>query len=146
MTEPSQNLDCVDAESGEIITEEEEAAFKAWWAHLPDFIQPDYPFDVPPARRPFAQFVFTMIGAPRFCPEARCRRAGACGGGDGPPCYRADRAALRHVLFLWWMAVFYGIPDEEFDASMRSKATRYASDTAAAKPARSKGRRARRTR
>jgi hypothetical protein len=113
--------------------ESDEAALARWWASLPDFIRPDYPFDVPPTRLAFARHVFTEVGAPRFCPEGACRRSGACRGGDGPPCYRADRAALRHVLLLWWMALYADLPREAYAQSLRAKAGRYA--RAGAQPA-----------
>ena len=115
-----QNPEPVEAEH------DEQAAFAEFWAQLPDFIKPDYPFDVPPARLPFAQYVFTVMGAPRFCPQVACRRAGQCRGGDGPPCYRADREALRHILFLWWMSAYWGMSEEEYEDSLRAKAPRYA--------------------
>ena len=110
--------------------ESDEAAFSRWWANVPDFIRPDYPFDVPPGRLPFAQYVFTQVGAPRFCPETACRRCGECRGGDGPPCLRADRKRLLHVLFLWWMRLYAGCTDEEYAASLRTKQSPYAPDAA----------------
>jgi hypothetical protein len=80
---------------------ESQQDFAAWWAQLPDFIKPDYPLDLPPARMPFAKFVFTDAGAPPGCPQAACRRSGECEGGDGPTCYRADRRFFSRILFLW---------------------------------------------
>jgi hypothetical protein len=103
-----------------------EAAFGAWWAHLPDFIKPDYPFDLPPARLPFARFVFTEVGAPRRCAEAACRRTKECRGGDGPPCYRADRPFLSQILFLWWMSVFEDLSGAQYVAALRAKGSPYA--------------------
>jgi len=99
MTRDTDEIDIIDDEDKAT----DDALATSWWAQLPDFIKPSYPFDLPPERLPFAQFVFTEVGAPRRCPEAACRRAGACGGGDGPPCFRAARKYLWHVLFLWWM-------------------------------------------
>jgi hypothetical protein len=119
--------------------EDEEAELKLWWAHLPDFIKPDYPFDMPPARLPFACHVFTKVGAPRFCPEGACRRSGACRGGDGPPCFRADREALGQVLFLWWMSLFADLPYEEYEAAL--SASRYAPAKAPARGAGARGKR-----
>ncbi len=76
------------------------AAFGAWWARLPDFIKPTYPFDLPPEYMPFAQEVFTIEGAPKHCPVADCRRAKRCLGDDGPPYFSADREGFQQVLFL----------------------------------------------
>jgi hypothetical protein len=75
--------------------EEAEEEWRSWWAQLPHFIKPDYPLDLPPNRMPAARYLFTAVGAPRFCPQASCRRAGTCQGGDGPPCFRADREIFR---------------------------------------------------
>jgi hypothetical protein len=138
-----------DTDEIEIIDDEDKATDDAlatsWWEQLPDFIKPSYPFDLPPERLPFAQFVFTEVGAPRRCPEAACRRAGACGGGDGPPCFRADRKYLWHVLFLWWMRVYADCTDEEYEASLRAKGSPYAPDAAPkARPAKAARRRRRR--
>jgi hypothetical protein len=93
-----------------------------WWARLPGFIKPDYPFDLPPARMSFAQKIFTDCGAPARCPQEACRRSRRCDGGDGPPCFRADRKPLHQMLFLAWMA-FMGpaTPDEVDDALRRTK-------------------------
>jgi hypothetical protein len=55
----------------------------AWWARLPDFIKPRYPFDLPPERLPFATMIFTECGAPARCPHDGCRRSMECGGGEG---------------------------------------------------------------
>ena len=126
-------------------TEEEDEEWRSWWTQLPDFIKPDYPLDLPPNRMPAARYLFTAVGAPRFCPQASCRRAGTCQGGDGPPCFRADRKYLWHVLFLWWMRVYADCTDEEYEASLRAKGSPYAPDAAAkappAKPARRRRRR-----
>ena len=59
-------------------TQEEDEEWRSWWAQLPDFIKPDYPLDIPPNRMPFVRYVFTAVGAPRFCPQASCGRAGTC--------------------------------------------------------------------
>jgi hypothetical protein len=123
----------------------EQAAFARWWAQLPDFIKPAYPFDLPADRMAFARRVFTLVGAPRLCPEAACRRAGECGGGDGPPCLRADRERLLHVLFLWWMRIYEDLSDEEYAASLRAKRSPYAPpDDAPAKTPPTRGSRRRR--
>jgi hypothetical protein len=119
--------------------EEEEAEWASWWTQLPDFIKPDYPLDLPPCRMPFARYIFTVVGAPRFCPQASCRRAGNCQGGDGPPCFRADRKNLWQVLFLWWMMIYGGATDEHYEQSMRGTGNRYAPADAAASPARGAG-------
>jgi hypothetical protein len=66
--------------------------------HIPDFVRPDYPYDLPYYRRPFYARIFEEAGVPRRCPIARCRRSGRCEGVDGPPCYRADRARLNRLL------------------------------------------------
>src|SRR5215207_6966148 len=66
-----------------------------WWARLPDFIKPDYPFDLPPERLAVAQAIFTECGVPARCPQEACRRSMRCRGGDGPPCFRADRKPLQ---------------------------------------------------
>ena len=102
--------------------DEEEARIRAWLARLPDFIMPDYPFDVPPARLPFAQKIFTLCGAPARCPQETCRRSMRCAGGDGPPCFRADRKPLHQMLFLAWMATMGPATDDEArDALRRAK-------------------------
>ena len=117
----------------------------AWWAQLPDFIKPDYPLDLPPARLPFAQHVFTEVGAPRRCQMATCRRTKECRGGDGPPCYRADRKLLSQVLFLWWMRVFADLSDADYAAALRAKGSPYAPlNMPAVTAAPAKARRARR--
>jgi hypothetical protein len=106
--------------------EEEEAEWASWWTQLPDFIKPDYPLDLPPNRMPAAGYLFTVVGAPRFCPEASCRRAGTCQGGDGPPCFRADRKNLSQVLFLSWMMIYGDMAEEECARAMRRTGNRYA--------------------
>ena len=120
------------------VTQEE---FGAWWAQLPDFIKPGYPLDIPPERMPFVREVFTHDGAPRFCPKAACRRADACQGGDGPPCFRADRRDLSQVLFLWWMMLFADFPWQELTAALHRRGNRYA--VQAARPEGAKRRRRR---
>ena len=50
-------------------TQEEDEEWRSWWTQLPDFIKPDYPLDIPPNRMPFVRYVFTAVGAPRFCPQ-----------------------------------------------------------------------------
>ena len=52
-------------------TQEEDEEWRSWWTQLPDFIKPDYPLDIPPNRMPFVRYVFTAVGAPRFCPQLR---------------------------------------------------------------------------
>ena len=118
-----------------------EARFRVWWAHLPDFVKPDYPLDIPPERLPFARHVFTDVGAPRACPAAACRRAGACQGGDGPPCFRAARRDLSQVLFLWWLTLFYEFPEEDYAAALRARGNRYAPHAPPATRARRRRRR-----
>jgi hypothetical protein len=107
---------------------DDDEACGRWWAQLPDFIKPDYPFDMPPARLPFVQFVFTQMGAPRHCPEARCRRSGQCRGGDGPPCFRADRKDLQQVLFLVYMMLFADWPEQELWRTLKAQGNRYATE------------------
>ena len=87
---------------------------------------------------PFVRYVFTAVGAPRFCPQASCGRAGTCQGGDGPPCFRADRKDLSQVLFLWWMMIYGNATDEEYAQSMGGTGNRYA-QAASASPARRAG-------
>jgi hypothetical protein len=102
--------------------EEEEARDRAWLARLPDFIMPDYPFDLPPARLPFAHRIFTLCGAPARCPQETCRRSMRCAGSDGPPCFRADRKPLHQMLFLAWMATMGPATDDEArDALCRAR-------------------------
>jgi hypothetical protein len=114
----------------------DEDEFRRLWFKLPDFITPDYRLDIPPARLPFVKPVFTEVGAPRFCPQAACRRARACQGGDGPPCFRADRKDLSQVLFLWWVWTYGGATEEECAQSLRATGNRYApAEPAAAEPA-----------
>ncbi len=92
---------------------------------FPDFIRPDYPFDLPPYRIPFAQDAFSEAGAHRFCPQRACRRAQRCRGGEGPPCFRADRWDLRHVLALSWMLAVEMIDEAQFRRSLRDRGNRY---------------------
>jgi hypothetical protein len=100
--------------------------FRQWWAEtVPDFLWLNYPFDIPPGRMPFATRVMTMAGAPRHCPELACRRARKCQGGDGPPCFRADREELREVLFLAWAKLFLDFTDEEIEDCLSSRGSRY---------------------
>jgi hypothetical protein len=73
--------------------------------------------------------VFTAVGTQRFCAEAACRRAGSCAGGDGPPCFRADRHDLSQVLFLWWMMLFADLPGDEYAAALRARGNRYTPET-----------------
>jgi hypothetical protein len=91
----------------EPLTPEEEAAYRSWWAQLPDFIMPSYPFDVPPDRMLYARRVFTEFDVPRTCRVGACRRTGQCQGGDGPPCYRARPKELRALLFEGWINIYY---------------------------------------
>ena len=122
ISQTEQRGDDIDAEADDV-TQEEVAA---WWAQLPDFIKPGYPLHIPPERLPFVQFVFPGVGAPRFCPEPACRRAGECQGGDGPPCFRAGRRDLSQVLFLWWMRAFDDeFSDEEYEDALRCRGNRY---------------------
>jgi len=65
---------------------------------LPDFVLPDYPFDLPPYRRAFFTRVFEAAGVPAACKVPACRRSRRCQGEDGPPCYRADRKRLSLLL------------------------------------------------
>ena len=125
MTRDTDAIDVIDDEAGEAI---DEAEFAEWWAQLPDFIKPDYPFDMPPARLPFVQSVFTQMGAPRHCPEARCRRSGQCRGGDGPPCLRADPKDLQQVLFLVYMMLFADWPEQELWRTLKAQGNRYAQE------------------
>jgi len=105
---------------------DDEAAVRSWWAQLPDCIKPDYPFDLPPDRLPGARYVFTLAGAPQHCPQLSCRRGKECRGGDGPPCFRADRRDLGQVLFLWWMMLYHGCTDQEYASALRARGNRYA--------------------
>ena len=120
---------------------DEDAEFRAWWAQLPDFITPGYPLDIPPARMPFVQYVFTEVGAPRFCPVPACHRAKACQGGNGPPCFRVDRRDLSQVLFLWWMRMYADATDEDYDEALRARRSRYAPAAAQAASGKPKRRR-----
>ncbi len=122
MSGDTDEIEIIDGEDEEV----GETEFAEWWARLPDFIKPEYPFDLPPDRLPFAQFVFTKVGAARVCPEIACNRSGACRGGDGPPCFRADRKNLQQVLFLWWMTLYHGCTDEDYAASLRGTGNPYA--------------------
>src|SRR4051812_25763441 len=104
----------------ETFDEVDDASIGNWWARLPDFIQADYRFDLPPARMPFAQKIFTECGAPARCPQQPCRRSMRCEGGDGPPCFRADREPLQQMLFLSWMvAMGPATPEEGHDLMRR---------------------------
>jgi hypothetical protein len=105
--------------------DEEEARIRAWYAQLPDFIMDSYPFDVPPARLPFAQRIFTLCGAPARCPQETCRRSTRCAGGDGPPCFRADRKPLQQMLFLAWVATMGPATDDEARDALRRTTNPY---------------------
>ena len=113
-------------EADEDVPEDEAAALWSWYEQLPDFIKKDYELDIPAARLPLARQVFTEVGAPRFCPQAACRRSGACEGGNGPPCFRADRSDLSHVLRLRWLTMYTSMTEEEYEASLRERGNRYA--------------------
>jgi hypothetical protein len=89
---------------------DEEAAL--WWASLPEFIKTDVG-DLPAGCLVFAQSIFTLCGAPGRCPQQACRRTMRCQGGDGPPCFRADRRPLDQMLFLSWMAIKGPATNEE---------------------------------
>jgi hypothetical protein len=78
---------------------------------LPDFVRPDYPFDLPPYRRAFFARVFEAAGVPRTCPNGACRRARRCQGEAGPPCYRADRERLSRLLLRVYVALHYMTPE-----------------------------------
>lgn len=108
------------------LTPEQREEVWAWWVHkVPDFLKPSYPFDVPPDRLPFAREVLSFAGAPRHCPQSACRRARACRGGDGPPCYRADRKALQRIMFLIWLRLYCGLTQAEFDYLLAVEGNRY---------------------
>ena len=115
-----------------------------WWARLPDFIKPSYPFDLPPERVPFAQGIFTMCGAPARCPQETCRRSMRCEGGDGPPCFRADRKPLQQLLFMSWMVGMGPATAEEGQDLMRRWGNPYHWFFAGETPAREGGSRRRR--
>ena len=70
--------------------------------------------------------LFDLVGAWRFCPKLSCGRGRACRGGDGPPCYRADRKVLSTILFITWMRMYWGWTEEEWQDSFMSSAPRYA--------------------
>jgi hypothetical protein len=72
---------------------------------LPDFVRLDYPFDLPPYRRPFFTRVFEAAGVPKICPVAACRRSRRCEGKDGPPCYHAHRQPLSRLLLKVYVAL-----------------------------------------
>jgi len=78
---------------------------------LPDFVRPDYPFDLPPYRRAFVSRVFEAAGAPKTCPHSACRRSRRCAGEDGPPCYRADRERLSRLLLRVYLALNHMTPE-----------------------------------
>jgi hypothetical protein len=71
---------------------------------LPDFVLPQYPFDLPPYRRAFFTRVFEAAGVPATCKVAACRRSGRCRGENGLPCYRADRQRLNILLHIVYLA------------------------------------------
>lgn len=111
--------------AGAEIDEEEQEAISAWWSSIPDFLKPDYSFDVPPHRMPLACYALTFAGAPRHCPQSACRRARRCRGGDGPPCFRADRKPLQHALLLIWLSAFHGLRDAEYEDALDAADSRY---------------------
>ena len=84
----------------------------------PDFLALDYPFDVPPRRMPFATFALTRAGAWRKCPQRACRRSRTCRGGDGPPCFRADRTPLHHVMLLTFFATYEMLTADEIEHAL----------------------------
>ncbi len=105
---------------------EEERDFNGWLASAPDFVRSAYPFDLPPYRMPFAKAVFTLAGAPEHCPAPACRRSGQCRGGEGPPCFRADRKNLQQVLFLWWLRIEEAIDEDGYWDALAALGNRYA--------------------
>ena len=108
------------------LTPEEEAAVREWLVdRVPDFLWPSYPFDVPPGRMAVVRYLLTLFQAHRHCPRGSCRRARRCLGGDGPPCFRADREELRHILLLAWSHVFHDLPEEAFAAELEKLGDRY---------------------
>ena len=108
------------------LTPEEEAAAREWFAdRVPDFLWSSYPFDVPPGRMGVVRYLLTMFQAHRHCPRGSCRRARRCLGGDGPPCFRADREELRKILLLTWSNLFLGLPEEAFAAELDKLGDRY---------------------
>jgi hypothetical protein len=85
---------------------------------LPDFLTIDYPFDVPPRQMTFAKFALTDAGAWRRCPQRACRRSRTCRGGEGPPCFRADRTPLHHVMLLTFLAAYQMLSAEEIEHAL----------------------------
>jgi len=71
------------------------------------------------------RYLLTLFQAHRHCPRGSCRRARRCLGGDGPPCFRADREELRHILLLAWSHVFHDLPEEAFAAELEKLGDRY---------------------
>ena len=84
----------------------------------PDFLALDYPFDVPPRQMEFATFALTSGGAWRKCPQRACRRSRTCRGGEGPPCFRADRTPLHHVMLLTFLAAYQMLSAEEIEHAL----------------------------
>jgi hypothetical protein len=107
------------------LTPEELEGLRQLVADLPDYILPSYPFDLPPHRMPLAQYVLGEAGAWRHCPEARCRRAKSCRGGEGPPGFRADREPLRQVLFLTHMLYIEHFTEEDVAFALTDSQNRY---------------------
>ena len=105
--------------------EEEAAARKCLVERVPDFLWSSYPFDVPPGRMAGVRYILTLFQAHRHCPRGSCRRARRCLGGDGPPCFRADRKELRKILLLSWSNLFLGLPEEAFAAGLDKLGDRY---------------------
>ena len=92
---------------------------------MPDFLWSSYPFDVPPGRMAVVRYLLTLFQAHRHCPRGSCRRARRCLGGDGPPCFRADREELRKILLLTWSHLFHDLPEEAFAAELDKLGDRY---------------------
>ena len=84
----------------------------------PDFLALDYPFDVPPRQMEFATFALTQAGAWQKCPQRACRRSRTCRGGEGPPCFRADRTPLHHAMLLTFLAMHEMLTDEEIEHAL----------------------------
>jgi hypothetical protein len=84
----------------------------------PDFLALDYPFDVPPRQMEFATFALTQAGAWQKCPQRACRRSRTCRGGEGPPCFRADRTPLHHVMLLTFLAAHEMLTDHQIEHAL----------------------------
>jgi hypothetical protein len=106
--------------------EADEACAAGLLPPIPDFLAPGYPLDIPPHRMALATCLLKHAEAWRRCPQEACRRGRTCRGGDGPPCFRADREALHLVLVLNFLAAYDLLAEEDAARALAAHHSPYA--------------------